>query len=91
MRTTKNTVEQKIEKEVKVEKQITFFDKHTLNWFIDSKTNELKIGKSISDFLSGETENFPVKTVHLCDVNYWKMIETTDGKFILLSRTKLLK
>jgi hypothetical protein len=68
-----------------------FFDKHTLNWFIDTKTNELRIGKSFSDFLGNETENFLVKTVHIGDVNYRKLIETTGGKFVLLSRTKLLK
>jgi hypothetical protein len=91
MRTAKNTVEQNLEKEVKQEEQISFFDKHTLNWFVDSETNELKIGKSFSDFLNKKIENFTVKTVHICDVNYWKLVETTDGKFVLLSRTKLLK
>jgi hypothetical protein len=91
MRTTKNTVEQKIVKEVKPEEQISFFDRHTSHWFIDTKTNELRIGKSFSDFLDNETENFEIKKLHSCNVNYWKFVETTDGKFILLSRTKLLK
>jgi hypothetical protein len=90
MRTTKNTTEI-IEKEVKQEEQISFLDRHTFNWFIDTKTNELKIGKSVSLFLSGETENFTVKKIHSCDEKYWKLVETADGKFILLSRPKFLK
>jgi hypothetical protein len=90
MRTTKNTTKI-IEKEVKTEEQIGFLDRHNLNWFIDTKTNELKIGKSISDFLNNETENFQVKKLHSCDEKYWKLIETVDGKFVLLARTKILK
>jgi hypothetical protein len=54
----KNTVPELIEKEVET---VSVFDRHTLNWFIDSKTNELRIGKNFSDFLAGETENFTVK------------------------------
>jgi hypothetical protein len=91
MKTTKNNVSKLSEKEVKMEEQISFLDRHTFNWFIDTKTNELKIGKSISLFLSGETENFTVKKIHSCDEKYGKLIETADGKFVLLSRPKLLK
>jgi hypothetical protein len=84
----KNNVPEIIEKEVET---VRVFDRHNFNWFIDSKTNELKIGKSLSDFLNKETENFIVKTIHLCDERYWKLAETTDGKFVLLNRNKLLK
>jgi hypothetical protein len=86
MKTEKNT--KIIEK---IEKEEGFLDRHTLNWFIDSETNELKIGKSISDFFNKKTENFSIKKIHLCDVKYWRLAETTDGKFVLLSRTKILK
>jgi ferritin len=84
----KNTVPEIIEKEVET---VSVFDRHTLNWFIDEKNNELRIGKSLSDFLNKETENFQVKTIHLCDEKYWKLAETTDKKFVLLNRNKLLK
>jgi hypothetical protein len=90
MRTVKS-VEQNIQKEVKTEAPASFFDRHTLNWFLDHKTRELRVGKSISDFLSKETENFIIKKIHSCDERYWKLAETEDGKFILLSRPKLLK
>jgi hypothetical protein len=91
MKTTKNSVSEIIEKEVKQEEQISLFDRHTFNWFIDTETNELKIGKEFSDFLNGKTENFIIKKIHLCDEKYWKMAETADGKFVLLNRNKLLK
>jgi hypothetical protein len=95
MRTAKKIVEQKLEKkevdtEVNVEESVSFLDRHNSSWFIDANNN-LKVGKTISDFFNEVTENFIVKKVHLCDVRYWKVLETTDGKFILLSRTKLLK
>jgi hypothetical protein len=80
-----------IEKKTDKEETFTFLDRHVSNWFIDSETKELRIGKSISDFLTKETENFTITKIHLCDVNYWKIAETTDGRFVLLSRTKLLK
>jgi hypothetical protein len=89
MRTTKK-IEQKIEKEVK-EEVVTFLDRHNLHWFIDSKNNELRLGKSFSDFLNKETENFQIKKIHSCDEKYWKIVETTDEKFVLLSRTKFMK
>jgi hypothetical protein len=82
-----NNVPELIEKE----ETVNVFDRHTFNWFIDSKTNELKIGKSLSDFLNKETENFIIKKIHSCDEKYWKLAETTDGKFVLLNRNKLLK
>jgi hypothetical protein len=90
MRTTKNTV--KIEKkEVTTEvKEANFLDRHTSSWFIDS-SNNLKVGKAISDFFNELTENFQVKKLHSGDEKYWKLAETADGKFILLARTKLLK
>jgi hypothetical protein len=95
MRTTKNTTEQKsIEKEVKgenVSENINFLDRHIFNWFIDTEINELKIGKNFSDFLNKKSENFSIKKIHSCDVKFWKLVETTDGKFVLLSRTKILK
>jgi hypothetical protein len=71
--------------------EISFFDRHTSNWFIDKESNELRIGKSLTDFLDKKTENFSVKKVLFCDENYWKVVETTDEKFVLLSRTKLMK
>jgi hypothetical protein len=89
MKATKNTT-QIIEKEVKTE-TVNFLDRHPLHWFIDTKTNELRIEKSISDFLSNKTESYSVKTVHSCDAIYWKLAETTDGKFILLTRPKMMK
>jgi hypothetical protein len=84
----KNTVPELIEKKAE---NASVFDRHNFNWFIDSKTNVLRIGKSLSDFLNKETENFQVKTIHLCDEKYWKLAETADGKFVLLNRNKLLK
>jgi hypothetical protein len=68
-----------------------FLDRHNSYWFIDTEANELRIGKSFSDFLNKKTENFQVKTIHLCDIPYWKLAETVDGKFVLLNRNKLLK
>jgi hypothetical protein len=88
MKATKNNVSELIEKEVE---PVNFLDRHTFNWFIDTKTSELKIGKSMSLFLSGETENFQVKKLHSSDEKYWKLVETVDGKFVLLSRPKFLK
>jgi hypothetical protein len=88
MKATKNTVTKLIEKEVET---VNVFDRHNLNWFIDTKANELKIGKSFSNFLNNETENFQIKKIHLCDEKYWKLAETTDGKFVLLNRNKILK
>jgi hypothetical protein len=70
---------------------VAFLDRHSLNWFFNAETNELKIGKSLSDFLDKKTENFSVKKIHLCDVKYWKLAETEDGRFILLNRNKVLK
>jgi hypothetical protein len=86
MKATKNNVPELIEKEVET---VNVFDRHGSNWFIEN--NELRIGKSLSDFLKGETENFQIKTIHLCDEKYWKLAETTDGKFVLLNRNKFLK
>jgi hypothetical protein len=91
MRTTKNTTEQKLEKEVNVSENVNFLDRHIFNWFIDTETNELKIGKNFSDFLNKKSENFSIKKIHSCDVKFWKLVETVDGKFVLLSRTKVLK
>jgi hypothetical protein len=87
----KNIISEIIKKEVKKDETVNVFDRHTLNWFLDSKTRELIIGKSLSDFLNKETENFIIKTVHSCDEKYWKLAETMDGKFVLLNRNKLLK
>jgi hypothetical protein len=88
MKATKNNVPELIEKEVET---VTFLDRRTCNWFVDTKVDELKIGKCLSDFLNNETENFAVKKVHSGDMRYWKLAETADGKFILLSRSKALK
>jgi hypothetical protein len=89
MKATKNSVPELIEKEVKQEEKISFFDRRAFNWFVDN--NELKIGKSLSDFIGGKTENFSFKKLHSGDIKYWKLVETEDGKLILLSRGKLLK
>jgi hypothetical protein len=91
MKATKNTVEQKLGKEVKADETINVFDRHNLNWFLNNETNELRIGNCLSDFLNKETENFIVKKIHLCDEKYWKLAETEDGKFVLLNRNKVLK
>jgi hypothetical protein len=88
MKATKNTVTELIEKEVET---VSFLDRRAFHWFINSENNELKIGKEFSDFLKGKTENFTFKKLHFGDVKYWKLAETADGKFILLSRGKLLK
>ena len=82
-----NNVPKLIEKEVET---VNVFDRHTRNWFID-QTNVLKVGANFSDFLNGKTEEFALKKIHLCDEKYWKLAETTDGKFILLNRNKILK
>jgi hypothetical protein len=50
-----------------------------------------KIGKDFSDFLKGKTENYTFKKLHTGDAKYWKLAETADGKFIVLSKGKLLK
>jgi hypothetical protein len=88
MKATKTTVPELIEKEAET---VTFLDRHNLNWFFNTETNELRIGACLSDFLDKKTENFIVKKIHLCDVKYWKIAETEDGKFILLNRNKVLK
>jgi hypothetical protein len=80
-----------IEEEVKKEELVNFLDRHSSNWFIDTESNELKIGKGISDFLNKKTENFTINRLLTSDVDYWKVVETTDGRFVLLSRPKLLK
>jgi hypothetical protein len=90
MKATKNNVPELIEIEKEVE-AISFLDRRAFSWFVTSETNELRIGKDFSDFLKGETENFAFKKLHLGDVRYWKLAETADEKFILLSRGKLLK
>jgi hypothetical protein len=86
-------MEKKNQKETTQERgeAVSFFDRRSFNWFIDTKTNELKIGKSLVDFLSNETEKFSFKKIHSGDIKYWKLAETADGKFILLSRSKILK
>jgi hypothetical protein len=91
MKPAKNTVPELIEKEVEKKEEINLFDRHTFSWFIDNESNELRIGKSLTDFLDKKTENFSIKRVLLCDDNYWKLVETTDGKFVLLSRTRFMK
>jgi hypothetical protein len=86
-------MEKKNQKETIQEKEeaVSFFDRRSFNWFIDTKTNELKIGKSLADFLSNETEKFSFKKIHSGDIKYWNLAETTDGKFVLLSRPKMMK
>jgi hypothetical protein len=88
MKATKNNVPELIEKEVET---VSFLDRRPFNWFINNETNELRIGKEFSDFLKGKTESFSFKRLHSGDAKYWKLAETADGKFILLSRGKLLK
>jgi hypothetical protein len=90
MKATKNIFEN-LGKEVKKEEAISFLDRRAFNWFISNEDNELRIGKEFSDFLKGKTENFAFKKLHSSDLKYWKLAETADGKFILLSRGKLLK
>jgi hypothetical protein len=87
MKTTDNT--KTLGKEVNEE--TSFFDRHNLNWYFSSETNELKIGSGLSDFLEKKTENFIVKKIHSCDEKYWKLAETEDGRFILLNRNRILK
>jgi hypothetical protein len=88
MRTPVNTTNQSVTKEVK-EETVNFLDRHINHWFIDSETNELKIGSNFSDFVKGKTENFKIKKIHLCDVKSWKFVETTDGKFVFLTSKKI--
>jgi hypothetical protein len=88
MKTTKATELELIEKEEKKE-LVNFLDRHSYNWFIDN--NELQVGKGIADFLNKETENFTIKRILNSDEKYWKVVETIDGVFVLLSRPKLLK
>ena len=86
---TKKTFTEQTEKEVTTNDSVNFLDRHFHHWFVDK--SEIKIGKEISDFLSGNVENFQIKKIHSCDVKTFKLVETVDGKFIFLMSRRMVK
>jgi hypothetical protein len=75
---------------VENESQKTFLVLTDKMWFTDK--NKIKVGKSMSEILSGETQIIDIKEI-LVGENYktWTIVIDTEDKYYLLKTSKELK
>jgi len=75
---------------VQIDSQKTFLVLTDKMWFTDK--NKIKVGKSMSEILSGETQTIDIKEI-LVGENYktWTIVIDMEDKYYLLKTSKELK